>query len=903
MSLSPLENGEREGQKNIELLHPIKHLTQKKGRTIDLVQDLSKGRIFVVSSLPSNGRKMGEKEAFAKYAINHPTIASFHPDFLPSFSEKLFVKFAVPFYTNGSLKQMIEKEKSGKQPIEWNNTKKSIFIFGFAFALKILHTNDLCHGCLSPSQIFLSAFYEPLISGYWLRDLCDVKSLETPDSKSFVPDETFEPISKKTDIFSYGAILCSIIRKTPVYDLNDENPSVPDELQQLIRKCLEINPDNRPDADIILSTLINGKALFKGTDSSEFKDYVNWLNDIKIERPIVPETQLFNFADEKDITEELKNLADAGNAHAQLLNGINRREGYGCSVNKNAALRSFRSAADAGVAEAQYCSSMIMGIKPRNAKIKQDANNYLVQAAENGFTEAMLKLGTMLARGETFPRDIKRARQFLTSAAENGSLEAQMQLAELFKGGAFGAFDNLNAMKYYRLAALQGDDKAQYEYAKLAIENNFVENIEEGLAMLYRSTVQGNSDALLFTGKLIAQGKMKIDSFDEELDFLKRASEAGQKDATNYYSQLITNKTVRPKDPVEATKYLKTAAESGNAEAIAEYAERLLNGIGIKVNQKEALKYFFISAEKHKNPDSAYYYAELLIKNNSGWTEEASRFMKIAADAGNKIAIARYGYHLKGLNKYIKQIEDITDSSLLYKISMAIFKGHPSNSEKRSAVKLLKNAADLGNSDAQRQYATLCYKGKVPSSDTMMYFDYLKLAADQGDVKAQCRIGNMLSDGDGCEQDPKLAIEYFEKAASQGSSYANYALGLMYEIGDGCKADLRTAIKYMKKATTPPNGTPYNKAKDELKRMESGNPNRYESEQQSGSDDMSDPCSDFEFEEEFDENEDNSIVSDYDDDEHEGLYGYKTDDEWEPSDGDGEGFELYKAKGLEVVVD
>ena len=60
------------------------------------------------------------------------------------------------------------------------------------------------------------------------------------------------------DVYSFGVLLCEMcIQEPPVPDRHDEQVDKMSNqaLQELVRQCLETNPDNRPDMTEIISKL------------------------------------------------------------------------------------------------------------------------------------------------------------------------------------------------------------------------------------------------------------------------------------------------------------------------------------------------------------------------------------------------------------------------------------------------------------------------------------------------------------------------------------------------------------------------------------------------------------------------------------------------------------------------
>ena len=812
-------------------LKVIKRLSTSKTRTTDLVQDLKNGRIFVISIFPKSkseeAQNMTAQKYYDKYGrLSHPCLAPMHGNYLPNFDEKNTIKFAMPYFINSSLANVISLEAVGRHPFLWTPTKKSIVAFGIAVAIKALNHEKIVHGLLYPSNILLTRTFEPLVSEFWMREVYDLTTID-PTNKSFINlDEELQPSS---DIYSFGCILCSMIYKEKVFSESLRNTKAPEALNNVIQSCLEPDPKKRPTIDSILEQIINKHAVFEGTDNAAFSAFVNRVSKAKIERPVFRNVPIPPYADDKKIAEQYKALTDAGDAHAALLNGINRREGRGCSVNKNAALKSLRVAADAGVAEAQYHSSIIMSTKPKNQKVRTEANNYLVEAADNGFADAQYRLGMMLERGDNFPYNAKLAEKYLKLAADQGHLDAQVQISELYKNGGFGAPDEESCIKYKKLAAFQGNGEAQLSYANYLISKDFESNKHEITELLVRASSQEISEAQSVIAKLITEHKISLDTREDEMKFIRISATSGKDPSVaEYFSDLVASGEVVLDNPTEAAKFFKMAADRGNDRAMVEYSKILFEGRGVNANVEEALNYLKLSADLNKNPESAFNYADkkLGCRKDNQEIKNCMSYMEMAADAGLPQAQTCYGTHISDTfpmkaKEYLEKAAEQNYAEAHFQLYRLFSKDKidKEGNNKQTGLEHLKKSADLGLPKAMYQYAKQCVKHKCLKGDDDLYVKYYQMAADAGDDKAQCRYAEMLSDGDGVEMNLPLSAQYFEKAAKQGNKKACFSLGLIYEIGDGVQADDKKAKSYMKKAADKENGKPYRGAATELERM------------------------------------------------------------------------------------
>ncbi|EAY20885.1 protein kinase, putative [Trichomonas vaginalis G3] len=826
-----------------EMLRVIQQLSDKKNHSTDLVQDLSRGLIFVLSKfkrdLTDKSKKTDANEYYKKYStISHACLASPHRTYQFDFSDNQYIRYTMPYFLNSSVSSMIDQEKRGKHPISWTVTKKSIVAYGIAQGIKALHSQNIIHGLLTPSNVFLSRTFEPLISEFWLRELYDISDIDANTSKSFLPTDNTEILAPPYDIYSFGCILACLLHKSTKFEVSFVNNASSDPMIDLIKKCIDSDPKNRPTIEEIINQMSSDHVVFSGTDITEFTKYVNKISNSTVERVESTPIPIPPMQDDHTLADQYRTLADSGDAHAHLLNAINRRKGRGCSVNKNASLKSFRFAADAGNPYAQYQASYYMVSKPKSLN---EAIAYLTSSADSGYQDAQYRLGLMYAHGEGVSTDPKLAEKYLRLAADQGHLNAQKTVIEYIMNGTLQNQDPSVLAHYQCLAAWQGESQAQLSYAKYLIDKAFEENKQDIVELLTRASDQGNNEAQMIMAKLITQNKLSLFNRYDELRFIRLGAEMGDTEVATHYSDLISSGKVQVDDPVLAAKYFKMAADKGDDRAMVQYAQILREGKGVNVDKNGCYSYLKRSAEEKHNAESAYKYVDMKLAEGNKWNSDLEKFMKMAADAGHPLAQTRWAIHIKNsepesAKTYLENAARQNEPRAYYELADYYLTGKFMSDDKLLPARLMKGAADLGYVEAMRKYAKFCVLDKcLPTDNVKTAAEYYKMAADLGDEKSQYRYAEMLADGDTLDEDIQQAVYYFELAAKQGNPKANYALGLIYEMGEGpIQKDEKKARAYYKKAINPSNNQKgYRPAKSALARVDDnsssvrGSPYRY----------------------------------------------------------------------------
>lgn len=111
------------------------------------------------------------------------------------------------------------------------------------------------------------------------------------------------------------------------------------------------------------------------------------------------------------------------------------------------------------------------------------------------------------------------------------------------------------------------------------------------------------------------------------------------------------------------------------------------------------------------------------------------------------------------------------------------------------AAKWFKVAADAGNIYAIAFMGSIYYSGKGVEQNYYTAARYYKSAADKGDAFAQRNLGDCYFYGHGVEQNYNEAIRLYTLSSDQGNSFAQLSLADCYYEGKGVERDIPKAIK------------------------------------------------------------------------------------------------------------
>ncbi len=157
---------------------------------------------------------------------------------------------------------------------------------------------------------------------------------------------------------------------------------------------------------------------------------------------------------------ELKPLAEQGNAEAQYKLGVLFDAGQGVKRDLKQAIFWYQRAATQGYAQSQY---NLGGIYARGNGVAQDyiqALSWYRKSAAQGYASAYVGLGYMYNTGQGVPQNDKQAVAWYRRAAEHGNIDGQFNLGMMYANGRGVSQNFKQSLFWYKKAAIQGDLEA-----------------------------------------------------------------------------------------------------------------------------------------------------------------------------------------------------------------------------------------------------------------------------------------------------------------------------------------------------------------------------------------------------------------------------------------------------------
>ena len=224
--------------------------------------------------------------------INYPTIVHLYKF---SLDELTIITEFVP---NKTVQSYINRAALDEILLEWDFLHKIFIILGVSFGMEYLHSQNIIYRNLKPENILLNSNFYPKLCGFSLAktNTSEISQYIGTDLYSVPEIKEGNNYNEKSDVYSFGLTLYSII-----YDLKLEKNFSTNNIQftddifteyfdELILKCCDINPNNRPSFKDIskgilkeIDEMIKVQALNSQSikELNEFLQFCNRTEDLK----------------------------------------------------------------------------------------------------------------------------------------------------------------------------------------------------------------------------------------------------------------------------------------------------------------------------------------------------------------------------------------------------------------------------------------------------------------------------------------------------------------------------------------------------------------------------------------------------------------------------------------------
>lgn len=721
-------------------LEIIKTLSEKESTLLYLVKNIKTQQEFVAKIYKNQLKTVEEKKLFIKEIISYSKIRSPGVSLLSSFSlrndNNCFPIVLTKYREGGSLDEILEKQYSGIKIPAFTQKRKYTILISIVLAMETLHSLQIYHNNLKPSNIVLDKDLTPHIINPFFSSFSN--AIQNSDFFYTAPEIVLnQPFSNKSDIYSFSLLLYEFVtnkrpyEKSDTYEqfLNDlKNFKRPElsfvrdlRIRNFIKRCWSSNPTQRPSFEDILTEV---------TDES----YLRAFNVTK--REVTDYIISYKIQEEEFIYED---------EDAKITNS-NINSKFVIKHGKERDMMSTKIAADNGEAEAMFDYALRLQKGDGVPKDRKLAAQYYKMSADKGYVLAMFNYAILYYNGDGVEVDKKKAAQYFKKAADAGETTAMINYAYMLHTGVGVQPDSKKCARYYKMAADRGQVKGMLNYAILLQNGEGVQpNLHEAARYFKMAANEGEVTSMLNYGIMLRDGK-----------------------------GIEQNKT-------KALKYLKMAANKGSVRAMTEYGIALQRGDCGVCNKEEAFYYFKKAAEK--NDSIALFNLGIVYEHGEGCKvdlKEAERCYKTAADNGNSNAMFNYGLlHYENENEsfvnkdlaiqYFEKAAELENPYAYFQLGIMMLEGRDLEVDVEKGLKYVKMAVDMNHLQAMYRYALMLYNGEYVEQNKVKAASYYKAAADRGEVNSMLNYGLMLLNGDGIPQNKKEAEHYFQLAKEIGN--------------------------------------------------------------------------------------------------------------------------------------
>lgn len=282
-----------------------------------VIQSTKDNRNYAVKIINTEGGFNGTeqmqlmRESMILHKLHHPGIVRFYGINFQAFDnpEKLEPSIITEYLPNGSLKEILDKEKNSLADDNWTPTKKYIALIGIASAMRYLHENNIIHRDLKPQNILIDSDYYPRVCDFGLSrclpdslakstNLSMTKEIGTP---LYMAPELISGDShydSSVDVYAFAILAYEIVTgKDPYHELGKVTSfklankvmkgyrpkfekNITKKMKTLLSRCWDENPTERPTFDEIYRLLTTDFGyLDEDVDEDEINQYIDDTED------------------------------------------------------------------------------------------------------------------------------------------------------------------------------------------------------------------------------------------------------------------------------------------------------------------------------------------------------------------------------------------------------------------------------------------------------------------------------------------------------------------------------------------------------------------------------------------------------------------------------------------------
>lgn len=148
------------------------------------------------------------------------------------------------YYSNGSLKSILDEEMDGRSIASWNDTRKLIVIYGIASAMAYLHSKKIIHRDLKPDNVLMDDYLFPIIADFGLAKNIEKdiqSSLKMKGTIKYMAPEVLGKYeyTEKCDVFAFSLIMYEIMSSREAYEGLTKDFQIYEKIIKVIRPGID----------------------------------------------------------------------------------------------------------------------------------------------------------------------------------------------------------------------------------------------------------------------------------------------------------------------------------------------------------------------------------------------------------------------------------------------------------------------------------------------------------------------------------------------------------------------------------------------------------------------------------------------------------------------------------------
>lgn len=363
-----------------------------------------------------------------------------------------------------------------------------------------------------------------------------------------------------------------------------------------------------------------------------------------------------------------------------------------------------------------------------------------------------VELAMMLERGEGIDANVSEAQALYINALENEYYFAALRLGFMSEEGVAGEPNLEEARRYFQIAADHDITEGVYHLARFYRYGIGGEQNEEVSFDLFNKALEmGFADANVDLGLFYEEGVEGGDpDYNKAFDYMMAGAEAGFSYAQYKIGVYYSYGFLEERNAEEGKAWFEKAVENGSPLAMLALGDYYLYGYGATKEYEKAFEYYKMAEERDYISEGLglCYQFGLGTENDA---KKAFQSYKVAAERHYDAALFRLGLcYYYGIG---------TDKDLV------------------EAFYYLKAAADNEFMDAVSYIGVMLVKGEGTDRDPEYGVSYLIQAADSEVDSAQYELANCYLKGEGVPQSDEQAMHWYQRAAENGNEDAQKIVG------------------------------------------------------------------------------------------------------------------------------